>query len=117
MWKLLIFAVFVFADDLQHLQPGHRLDQQDIQIPISRICLRHGIEATAVESAVTHADHRLIAVDGLAVYLHHIMLRDSPDHINNGRHHIGPEAAEQRQALVVCHIGTDPGIQTHGADV
>ena len=42
---------------------------------------------------------------------------DALDHIGHGGHRIGPEAAEQRDALVVGYIVTDPGIQTHGADV
>ena len=115
--KLLVFSVFESADHGGELQSADLFDHQHIQHSVCRIGLRHRMESAAVELTVAGADQRFIAIKGLPVDLHHIMLGNAPDHIDHRGGGIGPETAEQRDALIVGNIGADAGIQAHRADI
>ena len=117
MGQLLVAAVFVLADETGDFQPAHLLHQQYVQLAVGGVGFGDGVEAAAVEPAVAHTDKGLLAVDGFAVDLHHIMLANALYHIHHRGGSVGTEAVQQRQPFIAGNVRADPGIQTHGADV
>ena len=115
--QLLIAAALILADGAGDLQTAQFFHQKHIQLAVGWIGLGDGIETAAVVAAVADAHKGLLAVNGLAIQLHHIMLADALDHIDHRGGGVGPEAVEQGQALIIGHIRADSGIQAHGADV
>lgn len=115
--QLLVPAALVLADDEGNLKPGDLFHQQHVELAVCRVCLGYGIEAAAVEPSVAHAHEGHVAVHGLAVDIHRVVLADAPHHVDHRGGGIGGEAVEEGKPFILGHIRADPGVQTHGADV
>lgn len=102
-----IQAAFVLADDGGHLEPGHRLDQEHIQEPVTGVRVRRRVESAAIPAAVAGKNQGELSLQYFSVQCDAVGPVDALDDVGQSGKPIGAGACDRgkclyREASVQC---------------